>query len=117
MRFKELFHVPSKSLKLLPILGVPSLPSMIAFNAALRGLGFASSSRCLGLSGLALLISAFGASLAELVADELASSLEEGSGVGALLPCFVSRDFPDSPETSAPGDTWLAGWLLLDSCT
>jgi hypothetical protein len=99
------------------MLGVPSLPSLNDFNAALRGLGFARSSRCLGLRGPDALGSGPGASLTELVADELTSVLEEGSVVGTLLPDFDSRDFPDEPGFNGADGIWLAGRLLLEPCT
>lgn len=66
----------SRSLKLLPILGVPSLPSRFPTPVTLRlGLNRASSALCLGLSVLGLKPGGRGASLAELADDVIAGSL------------------------------------------
>jgi hypothetical protein len=63
------WHIPSISLKLLPILGVPSL----VFVPCLLGLSLANSARCLGLRGPGPTLGGLGASLAELANEELAS--------------------------------------------
>lgn len=72
MRRKNCYEVnlPSISLKLLPMLGVPSLPSFLPFP---RGLSRANSERCLGLSGPGPAVDGRGASLAELAREELTS--------------------------------------------
>ena len=69
------------SLKLLPILGVPSLPSRFDFAPRLLGLNLANSARCLGLSGPGPIFDGFGTSLAELANDELTSTLSDLVGV------------------------------------
>lgn len=76
-------YIPSMSLKLLPILGVPSLPPVLLLGPVLRSFSFPSSALCLGLNGPGPgpavlgppLFSALGAgmSLAELAIDELTS--------------------------------------------
>lgn len=73
------------SLKLLPMLGVPSLPSFLDFCPGFLGLILASSARWFGLSGPGLRKVTLGASLAELAMEELASAPDSAGSVS----CFA----------------------------
>jgi hypothetical protein len=123
-------HLPSMSLKLLPILGVPSDPSLLV--PCLLGLSLANSALCLGLSGPGLTPEGFGASLAELAKDELASNTSDFVTrsrllLASLVRCTVEgvnwrflsieERFASRPYASVVSCVWAKGsdTLLLRS--
>lgn len=65
----------SISLKLLPMLGVPSLPSFFPAVPGPLGLILVNSARCFGLRGPGFVVLGMGMSLAELAKEELTSDM------------------------------------------